>query len=62
MNCVKTLIYMLLAVVVSGPAVWAQALSVDWKFYGGVSLDKKRECFYDAKCPSKNILNLMNLL
>jgi hypothetical protein len=34
---------------VVAPAALAQALSVDWKFYGGAALDEKSECFYDAK-------------
>jgi len=49
MKCVGTLIYILFAVVGSSPAVLAQALSVDWKFYGGASLGGDSECFYDAK-------------
>jgi len=49
MKRVVTLACVLFAIVVGAPACLAQALSVDWKFYGGASLDGHSECFYDAK-------------
>src|SRR6266705_637271 len=40
----------ILFVAVGAQAGLAEALSVDWKFYGGASVDGDNEfCFYDAK-------------
>jgi hypothetical protein len=48
MKRVGTLACILFAVV-GAPVALPQALSVDWKYYGGAAIDGKSECFYDAK-------------
>src|ERR1700688_4709652 len=47
------MIVMMCALVVGAPVALAQALSVDWKYYGGAQLDGKSGCFYDAKGVAK---------
>jgi hypothetical protein len=48
MKRVGTLACILFAVV-GAPVALPQALSVDWKYYGGAAIDGKSECFYDAR-------------
>jgi hypothetical protein len=49
MKRVGTLACILFAVVGAPAGLAKKGLSVDWKFYGGASLDGDSECFYDAK-------------
>jgi hypothetical protein len=49
MKRVGTLACILFAVVGAPAGLAKRRLSVDWKFYGGASLDGHSECFYDAK-------------
>jgi hypothetical protein len=50
MNRLGTLAYYMLLSVVTVPAGFAQGLSVDWKFYGGASIQGNSQfCFYEAK-------------
>jgi hypothetical protein len=50
MNRVGTLASSMLFSILAVPAGLAQGLSVDWKFYGGASLQGNSDfCFYDAK-------------
>jgi hypothetical protein len=49
MKLVATLAYILFCAVCTS-ALSAQELNIDWKFYGGASVDRDHSrCFYDAK-------------